>query len=208
MVNNAMTKGKQIIRGSITVEAILTFSTVFIVFIILVYCVLIMYEYAALQSAASEACQQGAYIWVSSQTQETYVSNSDNLYWRILDSQSDEKATFIEKLSNQKYKYNVIAKLQSNEVEIKTELLQKKLHLKMTSKYRLPLSKLFGRYGLDPILTINAYSVCSLDDNAEFIRNMDMVTDIGNSLLNSDNRWIGEGTKANEIINKLIRTNK
>ena len=205
---SAMTKGKQLIRGSITVEAILTFSTVFIVFIILVYCVLIMYEYAALQSAASEACQQGAYIWVSSQTQENYVSNSDNLYWRISDSQSDEKAIFLKKLSNQKYKYNVIAKLQSNEVEIKTELLQKKLHLKMTSKYQLPLSKLFGRYGLDPILTINAYSVCSLDDNAEFIRNMDMVTDIGNSLLNSDNRWIGEGTKANEIINKLIRTNK
>ena len=208
MVNNAMTKGKQLIRGSITVEAILTFSTVFIVFIILVYCVLIMYEYAALQSAASEACQQGAYIWVSSQTQENYISNSDNLYWRISDSQSDEKAIFLKKLSNQKYKYNVIAKLQSNEVEIKTELLQKKLHLKMTSKYQLPLSNLFGSYGLDPILTINAYSVCSLDDNAEFIRNMDMVTDIGNSLLNSDNRWIGEGTKANEIINKLIRTNK
>lgn len=203
-----MTKGKQLIRGSITVEAILTFSTVFIVFIILVYCVLIMYEYAALQSAASEACQQGAYIWVSSQTQENYISNSDNLYWRISDSQSDEKAIFLKKLSNQKYKYNVIAKLQSNEVEIKTELLQKKLHLKMTSKYQLPLSNLFGSYGLDPILTINAYSVCSLDDNAEFIRNMDMVTDIGNSLLNSDNRWIGEGTKANEIINKLIRTNK
>ena len=193
-------------RGSMTVEAILTFSTVFMVFIILVYCGLIMYEYAALQSAASEACQQGAYIWVHAQTQD--ANSSRGLYWRIYDSQSDTKAMILKNLAGKKYKYGVIAKLEITEIGIKTELLQKKLYLKMKSTYQLPLSKLFGSYGLDPILTITAHSICGLDDNAEFIRNMDLVTDIGNSLLNSDNRWIGEGTKANEIINKLIRTNK
>jgi hypothetical protein len=186
-------------RGSFTVEAAIIFSIAFLIFILLIYTSIIMYQYAFAQSIADEAAGKGSIYWPS--------DVNKNIYWRLYDGNSREKCILITKYIQDKLAKSILKTESEVKVYTQNMLLQKNLKIEIYQSFPLPLGNLFSIFGMKPKLVIRAQSISPINDNPEFIRNMDMIIDIKNCLLNSDNKWIGEGTKANEIIDKLIKNN-
>ena len=160
-----------------------------------------MYQYAAAQSLADEAAELGSIYWTSQDI-------NDSLYWRIYDNNYENKCSYIKKYIENKLKKSILSADIEARVFTENKFLQKNLCIEIDQKYPFPVGKLLSVFGLKPTFTMRTTATSCLNDNPEFIRNMDMVADIGSCLLNSDNKWIGEGTKANEIIDKLIKNNK
>lgn len=194
-------------KGSFTVEAAMVFSVVFLMVTVLVYVFIIMYQYVTIQSIANEVATKGAYYYVNQNGEDYGSYKIDQLYWRVNDTKKDQKNSaivdYVKKFLNQSVfptENNVYANTHN-------ELLFKRLEIDIEEQYPLPVGSLFDIFGLSPILSLKARSNSPLDDNAEFMRNMDTVTDIQNCILNGDNKWIGKDSKVGDILDKLLKKN-
>ncbi len=192
-------------KGSFTVEASIIFSLVFLLMVVLVYCFIIMYQYISLQSVTSEASNRGASYYVKQFKSNSQWPSETNFYWRILDSGASAKKGSIEAYILTGLEPPIINSEKTVKIDIYYSLLIKQLKIGIEEKYPLPAGKLLTIFGISPQLTIKAETSTPLEDNAEFIRNLDMVTDIKNCIVNSDNKWIGSGSGVNEVIDKLVK---
>lgn len=192
-------------KGSFTVEASIFFSLVFLLLVVLVYAFIIMYQYITLQSVANEAANRGAAYYVKQFVEENKWPREDNPYWRIFDSNSTEKKAKIESYSINALKPSIVNTDKFSKADTSYNILTKEFRLELQEKYPLPAGELLTVFGISPKLVLKAHASCPMEDNAEFIRNLDMVMDIKNCLINSDNKWIGDGSKVSEIVEKLIR---
>ncbi|AEY65755.1 TadE family protein [Clostridium sp. BNL1100] len=194
-------------KGSFTVEASLVFSVVFLMVAAFVYIFVIMYQYVYVQSIADEAATKGAYYYVN-QTGENYCSNKMNeLYWRIYDKNKSKKLSGISNYVNKLLGKSILPTENNISVNTNNKILMKNLKIEIQEKYPLPVGNMFDIFGLSPVLSLKAVSNSPLDDNAEFIRNMDIVKDIYNCIQNSDNKWIGEDSQLEDILEKLLKKN-
>lgn len=192
-------------KGSFTVEASIFFSLVFLLLVVLVYAFIIMYQYITLQSVANEAANRGSAYYVKQFVEENKWPRKDNPYWRIFDSNSTEKKAKIESYSINALKPSIVNTDKFSKADTSYNILTKEFRLELQEKYPLPAGELLTVFGISPKLVLKAQASCPMEDNAEFIRNLDMVMDIKNCLINSDNKWIGDGSKVSEIVEKLIR---
>ncbi len=197
-------KLKFTLKGSFTVEAAMIFSVVFILVAALVYVFIIMYQYSVLQSAADRAANMGAYYYVNTNGAGYISGNGTELYWRIADSHSKEKENNLKEHIFQSFEPPVIASSKSVEIDTAHTFLLKQLKVGIEEQYRFPVGDLFEVFGISPWLKMKAETMAPLDDNAEFVRNLDMITDIKNCIANSDNKWIGQGAAASDIIDGLL----
>ncbi|WP_024833967.1 TadE/TadG family type IV pilus assembly protein [Ruminiclostridium josui] len=194
-------------KGSITVETSLIFSVVFLMLAAFVYIFVIMYKYVEVQSVADEAAVKGARYYVN-QTEENYCSYKLNeLYWRIYDSNKNKKVSDISAYVTKILDKSIFPTENKVSVNIYNKILMKKLKIEVHEKYPLPVGNMFDIFGLSPVLNIKAMSNSPLDENAEFIRNMDIVKDIYNCVQNRDTKWIGEDSQIEDIIEKLLKKN-
>ncbi len=194
-------------KGSFTVEASMVFSVVFLMVAAFVYLFVIMYQYVNAQSIADEAATKGAYYYVN-QTAEKYSSNKINeMYWRMYDTSKNKKVLAISDYVNKLLNNSILLTENNISVNTNSKFLMKNLRIEIQEKYPLPVGNLFDIFGLSPVLSLKAVSTSPLDDNAEFIRNMDIVKDICNCIQNSDNKWIGEDSKLEDIIEKMLKKN-
>ena len=194
-------------KGSFTVEASIIFSVVFLLVATLVYLFIIMYQYAFLQSVADQAANVGAYYYVNHYGTE-YTSKSDfNLYWRIVDTDSEDKKSQLNIYINKRLEQSILDTNSYSDNNTSYKFLLKQLDINIQEQYPLPIGNLFKIFGISPTLNLKAEAVSPLDDNAEFVRNLDMVIDIKNCILNSDNKWVGKDSKVNEVLDKLLKKN-
>ncbi|ACL74889.1 TadE family protein [Ruminiclostridium cellulolyticum] len=194
-------------KGSFTVEASLVFSVVFLMVTAFVYLFVIMYQYVNMQSVANEAATKGAYFYVN-QTGNNYGSNKlDEMYWRIYDTNNNKKASGIIDYANKLLNKSLFPAENNISVNTYNKILIKNLKIEIVDKYTIPVSNMFDIFGLSPVLSLKVVTNSPLDDNAEFIRNMDIVTDIHNCIKNSDTKWTGEGSKLENILEKLLKKN-
>ncbi|EPR08277.1 TadE/TadG family type IV pilus assembly protein [Ruminiclostridium papyrosolvens] len=192
-------------KGSFTVEASLVFSLVFLMVAAFVYIFVIMYQYVNIQSIADEAVTKGAYYYVN-QTGEKYSSYKINeLYWRIYDTNKNEKISGISNYVNKLLDKSILPTEKNISVNTNNKILMKNLQIEIQEIYPLPVGNMFDIFGLSPVLSLKAVATSPLDDNAEFIRNMDIVKDMRNCIQNSDNKWIGEDSQMEDIIEKLLK---
>lgn len=192
-------------KGSFTVEASIVFSVVFLLMAAIVYVFIIMYQYTFVQSITNEAANVGAYYYVNpAGINYNYKSNS-NLYWRIVDTESDNKKSILNSSIEKKLDQSIINPPRYVQIDTSYKSLIKQLNISIEEQYPLPIDNLFTVFGISPTLSLRAEAITPLDDNAEFIRNMDTVIDIKNCILNSDNKWIGKDSKVNEVIGKLLK---
>lgn len=198
-------KSCMISKGSFTVEASIVFSVVFLLVAALVYVFIIMYQYAFLQSVANQAANAGAYYYVN-QYDVDYISKS-NLYWRIFDTESDEKKSKINSFIAKKLDLSILKSTRNIDNDTTYKFLLEHLDISIEDQYSLPIGNLFSVFGIPKTLNLKAEAISPLDDNAEFVRNLDTVIDIKNCLINSDNKWIGKGSKVNDVIDKILKTN-
>lgn len=194
-------------KGSFTVEASLVFSVVFFMLAAFVYLFIIMYQYVNVQSIANEAATKGAYFYVN-QTGDNYGSNKLNeMYWRIYDTNKNKKIVGINNYVNKLLSKSVFPAENNISSNLYNKILIKNLKIEILEEYSLPISNMFGIFGLSSVLSLKAVTNSPLDDNSEFIRNMDIVTDIRNCIKNSDTKWTGEGSKLENILEKLLKKN-
>ena len=194
-------------KGSFTVEASLVFSVVFLLVAAFVYIFVIMYQYVNVQSIADEAATKGAYYYVN-QTGENYYSHKINeVYWRIYDTNKNKKISEINNYANKLLGKSLFPAENNISTNTYNKILMRNLQIEIQEKYPLPVGNLFDIFGLSPVLSLKAVSNSPLDDNAEFIRNMDIVKDIYNCIQNSDNKWIGEDSQLGDILEKLLKKN-
>lgn len=192
-------------KGSFTVEASIVFSLVFLLMVVLVYCFIIMYQCIVLQSVASEASNRGASYYVKQFKSYSQWPSGTNLYWRILDSDTAVKMGNIEAYTLSGLEPSIINAEKTVKTDTSYSLLIKQLKVGIEERYLLPAGNLFTVFGISPELVLKTETSVPLEDNAEFVRNLDMVIDIKNCLVNSDNKWIGAGSGINEVIDKLIK---
>lgn len=192
-------------KGSFTVEASIVFSLVFLLMVVLVYCFIIMYQCIVLQSVASEASNRGALYYVKQFKSYSQWPSGTNLYWRILDSDTAVKMGNIEAYTLSGLEPSIINAGKTVKTDTSYSLLIKQLKVGIEERYLLPAGNLFTVFGISPELVLKTETSVPLEDNAEFVRNLDMVIDIKNCLVNSDNKWIGAGSGINEVIDKLIK---
>ena len=79
------------------------------------------------------------------------------------------------------------------------------LNIRIETQYPLPIGNMFEKIGLPSTLKMRAEANSNIYDNAEFVRNLDIVTDIKKCISNSDNKWIGKDSKVNDILEKLLK---
>lgn len=192
-------------KGSFTVEVSIVFSLVFLLMVVLVYCFIIMYQYIVLQSVASEASNRGASYYVKQFKSYSKWPPGANLYWRILDSDSSVKMVSIEAYTLSGLEPSIINTGKTVKTDTYYSLLIKQLKVGIEERYPLPAGNLFTVFGISPQLVLKAETSVPLEDNSEFVRNLDMVIDIKNCLVNSDNKWIGAGSGINEVIDKMVK---
>jgi hypothetical protein len=194
-------------KGSFTVEASIIFSIVFLLIATLVYLFIIMYQYCFLQSVANQAANVGAYHYVN-QYGTDYTSKSNfNLYWRIIDTSSVDKKNMLNSFISKRLDQSFLNSTRYSNNTTSYKFLLKQLDISIEDQYPLPIGNLFKIFGISPTLHLKAEATSPLDDNAEFVRNLDIVIDIKNCILNSDNKWIGKDSKVNDILDKLLKKN-
>ncbi len=191
-------------RGSFTVEASIIFSLVFLITVLLVYVFIIMYQYIVLQGVTSETSNRGAYFYVNQSDLRNNNLIKSDLYWRIFDSKAQSKTDSIKSYASESLEPAIITT--TKEVNVNTSFSYLIKHIKVTiiEHYPIPIGGMLTVFGISPSLQLQAQTSSPLEDNAEFVRNLDMIMDIKNCLVNSDNKWIGSGSKVNEVLDKLI----
>ncbi len=192
-------------KGSFTVEASILFSLVFLLLVVLVYTFIIMYQYTTLQSVANEAANRGAAYYVKQFEEGTKWPLEKNPYWRIFDTNDLAKKTKIKNYSLKELEPSIVNSNKFASADTSYNILLKQFRLGLEEQYPLPIGELLAVFGILPKLVLKAEASCPMEDNAEFVRNLDMVIDIKNCLINSDNKWIGGGSKVSEVVDKLIK---
>lgn len=192
-------------RGSFTVEAAIVFSVIFLLVAALVYIFLIMYQYAFLQSAANKASNVGGYYYSEKYGTECNSKLTYDLYWRMFDTKVIHKKAQLNKYISDRVEKSIIDLDIYSDNSISCKFLVKQLNIRIEAQYQLPIGNMFEILGLPSTLKIRAEANSNIYDNAEFVRNLDIITDIKKCISNSDNKWIGKDSKVNDVVEKLLK---
>lgn len=174
-------------RGSFTVEAIIIVPLVFYILLMLIFLSLILYQQVFVNAVAQKASENGAATWkmVSKDLFYQQIQIKDfeesNLYWRIVDFDKKQKFEKVKEyiiynLDN----YSLYKTKKENctiDISLDDYVIYKKLNVKVTHKYKLPIGTLLSKLGLTGNITLTSYSQSVINEPAEFIRNIDFAVD-------------------------------
>lgn len=192
-------------KGSFTVEAAIVFSVVFILITALVYLFIIMYQYAFLQSVVDQAANVGGCYYCNQYGDDYNSKLNSNLYWRTFDKEASYKKAQLNNYISESLKKIIIDSNIYFDNSTSYKFLLKQVNVNIEAQYPLLIGNMFKIFGIPTTIDIKAQSNSPMCDNAEFVRNMDLVIDIKNCISNSDNKWIGKGSKVNDVLDKLIK---
>lgn len=192
------------VKASFTLEASLIFSVFFLLLTALVYVFILLYQHADLQSVTSQTANRGAQYYVKQLASKGKWPANGGLYWRILDGEGEVKSRHIEEEALKNSQFSIIDSEACVKISTSYIYLLRQLKVEYEKRYSLPVGDLLNIFGIPSKLVMRTSVICPLEDNAEFIRNMDMIADIKNCLVNKDNKWIGSGEKINESIENLV----
>ena len=166
-------------KGSITVEASIVVPIVILSIVAFIFIGLLLYQRALLQSTADEASCAGAASWCASESVGEIA-----LYWRIYDTNTDEKIGNIEKYAQERLKNKNILKAQITNIHAKITdyKIYRKLEVTLENKYKIPVAGFLRIFGFNNYFTIRVNSCAVIDEPAEFIRNVDFVIDVEKEL--------------------------
>ncbi len=192
------------VKASFTLEASLIFSIFFLLLTALVYVFILLYQHADLQSVTCQTANRGAQYYVKQLASKSKWPTNTGLYWRILDGEGEVKSKHIEEETLKNSQFSIINSEVCVKISTSYIYLLRQLKVEYEKRYSLPVGDLLNIFGIPSKLVLRTSVTCPLEDNAEFIRNMDMITDIKNCLVNKDNKWIGGSEKINETIDNLV----
>jgi hypothetical protein len=192
-------------KGSFTVEASIVFSVVFLLVAALVYIFIIMYQYTFLQSAANKTSNVGGYYYSDKYGTECNSKLTSDLYWRTFDTKASHKKTQLNKYISKSLEKSIVDLATYSDNTISYKFLLKQLNIRIETQYPLPIGNMFEIFGLPSTIKMRVEANSNIYDNAEFVRNLDIISDIKKCISNSDNKWIGKDSKVNDVLDKLLK---
>lgn len=197
--------------GSVTVEASIIIPLVILSIIAAIYTGLVLYQRALVQSAAEAAAEAGAVAWASgicevgSGKPAKKSFEEFSLYRRIVDKDKEIRLGSIEEYAlAAAARYELIKPLDSRaEAVIKDYAVYRKLEVKITKRYRIPVGKVLSIFGADDTFKISVKAVSTIDEPVELIRNTDFLVDLEKELEEKYPAIRNLGEKTRNAMNEL-----
>ena len=203
-------------KGAITIEAVLVFSTVFFVTIMLFFLGLLLFQNARYQTLANSTAERTAMIH-NIESRDMYIGKvtlddlkNSNPYRFIIDTGKQDKIDKSMNLLNlEKERKNLISETTNTTrtataiVDIKNNLLSKKVTVNIHSEFNVPIIGIFKMFGVPSPFIIDTYASAGVQEQAELIRNIDCCSDI----LKYTDMTFFDGTvstKGNEVLTKVV----
>ncbi len=180
-------------RGSFTVELALVFPVVMVGIVATLYIVLLLYQYAFLQSLVNRTAYRAAaeYSALGSMgglgedfkllNGERGATVNKGLYWQLgLFDDTDGKEGIIEAYAREGLRGYQPLKLHNSTVEasVRNYIVYKNLEVKIVAEYRLPVLYVNNALGINTSFKIVAEGEAMIKDNTEIIRNTDYLIDL------------------------------
>ncbi|MGI6669150.1 MAG: TadE/TadG family type IV pilus assembly protein [Acetivibrionales bacterium] len=177
-------------KGSITVEASIIVPLVILSIASAIYIGLLLYQRALLQSAAETACEAGAAAFSSGikelgagKPQKTDFEQY-SLYRRLFDCEKEDRLQLVEEYALSMASRNELVRPEdiNAEATVKDYAVYKKLEVKISSCYNLPLGNFLRLFGGSGMCRINVNAVSTVDEPEELIRTTDFIIDLEKKL--------------------------
>lgn len=212
-------------KGAYTIETAIVFTVAFSIIMFLISMTFIMYEQVRLNSIAQDAAERGAIIY-SVESKEMFTGRMDandqyggqTPYWRIMDigNNTEERTKKIKAYTKSKInsKFRIDGTSDGDygdnaiDVGVKNYFIYKRIYVKINVEYKVPFGGLLNIFavGQDQKFSpykITAYAEANVSEPAEFIRTMDLGSDlIENFTDGADNKFIQAIQKAINWIKK------
>lgn len=209
-------------KGAYTIETAIVFTVAFSIIMFLISMTFIMYEQVRLNSIAQDAAERGAIIY-SVKSKEMFTGRMDandqyggqTPYWRIMDigGNTEERTKKIKAYTKLKINSKKIrvdgssdADYSDNAVDVgvKNYFIYKRIYVKINVEYKVPFGGLLNIFavGQDQKFSpykITAYAEANVSEPAEFIRTMDLGSDLIENFTGD-----GAGNKFVQTIQKAI----
>lgn len=207
-------------KGGYSIETAIVMTISFTVIMFLIFMTFVMYEQVRLTAIAQDTAQRGAVIYAVNNKEmitgriEGTAYNDQNPYWRILDIGSNNSRLnrikdYLElKLNANRlgepyvFSNNPNSSGNNYSVTLKNYFLYKRICVDINVEYKVPFGGLFNMLIKNPY-PIKAHAEATVSEPAEFIRTLDLGSDIISNFLGTggDNKYKAVIQKALNWIN-------
>ena len=176
--------------GYLTIETTMVFSMVFFALIFMLFIGMVLYQEVHTQSLAMQDSERGSVIYSSRASDMSGVKRLDDFLIRdpyrnvpFMDGSGKQAYTSLVNSHIDKAlgRGNIIEGStynQNNYTEIEDYLLAKRVKVTISTGYSTPIDSLSEMFGHQGPFKINTTMVSAVTDHSDFIRNVDIVTDI------------------------------
>ena len=202
-------------KGVITVEAVIVFSMVIFVTIIIFFLGLLLFQTARYQTLANSSAQRAAMIH-NIEARDMYIGKvtlknleNSNPYRFIFDADKSGKIEKINDFLQLEYSRKNLLTEKTNTTrsgsavpDVENHLLSKRVTVKIHSDFNIPVVGIFKMFGLGTPFEINTYASAGVQEQAELIRNIDCCSDL---MKYADNTFFNgkASTTVNDLISKV-----
>lgn len=193
-----MKKLKEIIReklfdesGYLTVEITMIFPVIFFSLLLILFMGIVMYQEVSLQSLAVQASERGSVVYssrVSDMTTGAKTLDDFNIhdpYRNVPFMGGGDKNAYtalINQYVNARDGKNSLLSGSSqkggNYTTVEDYLIAKRVKVNLHTTYHTPVDAIANTFGMESPFNVNTTAVSAVVDSPDFVRNVDIVTDI------------------------------
>ena len=191
MWNRIKRKLKEEQDGYLTIEITIVFTTLFFSLLFILFMGMVLYQEVNVQSLAVRASERGSVIY-SSRVSDMTSGEKKIEDFRIRDpyrnvpfmdngNKKEYKSllnTYIDKNLGKYSILNGIMRNQGDYVTIKDNLISKKILVNIKAGYRMPADSIPRMFGMKGPFEVDTTAVSAVVDAPDFIRNVDIATDV------------------------------
>lgn len=201
--------------GELSIETSINMTVVFLVLLLLMVMSHIMYEQTRLNAIAQDAAERAGIIYsVAGKDMVMGKVNPDSFkdtspYWRLFDNNKSSRINTVKNYILMKlnaYKINE-NRYTADDITIKYKdyFVYKRITVAIDTEYKVPFGGILNIF-IPKDYPIHAYAEAAVNEQAEMIRNVDMVADIVGQL--TEGTAVGDflekyQSKINEIASKI-----
>lgn len=177
--------------GYMTIEITLIFQVLFFSLLLILFIGIVLYQEVNLQSLAVKTSERGSVIYssrvadmdagVKTLSDFKYRDPYRNVPFMDGGSKEDYKGLLNAYVAKSLGKRDVVTgeiKNSGNYVTVEDYLIAKKIRVNIQSDYQMPADSIAKMFGKNGPFSVNTTAVSAVADSPDFVRNVDLATDI------------------------------